>query len=228
MIATCGDLHGDIDFHTVSNTRMRKRFGVLPNYLIACGDFGVPWSNNPDDPRDAYLTKWYGDKPYDIIVCPGNHENYNRISQMPKESYMGGTVRRFSKNIVFVEKNEILTIEGKVFFFFGGATSIDKGYRTPYISWWPEEDATYGDHRRAIDVMADNPIVDYVISHTCPESIVGEFTKGFEGCDDACPTRRVLDYIAHNLNFSKWYFGHFHRDKSFDKYTCVYREVHQV
>ena len=228
MILVCGDTHGDVDYHKLSNDTLVKQFGRLPDYLIVCGDFGVPWSNDLRNKQDMHMKKWYESKPYQVIVCLGNHENYSRISQMPQEEYLGGKVRRFGKNIVFVEKNQILTIENKTFYFFGGALSIDKLYRVPSISWWPEEDATAADQYAVVETLKNISEVDYIISHTCPESIVGDFTRGFEGCDDHCPTRRVLDYVDTNLHCKVWYFGHFHRDKVVGHHTCLYTIVREV
>ena len=38
-----------------------------------------------------------------------------------------------------------MTIDNKSFLCVGGAVSIDKMYRTPCVSWWPEEEITHHD-----------------------------------------------------------------------------------
>ena len=229
MIAVSGDTHGDTDFWKLGNPALRSVLGGdLPQFLIICGDFGVPWSNNPDDEQDNYLRKWYEDKPYEIIVCPGNHENYDRIALMPEEIYHGGRVRRYAKNIVMVERNQVLDIEGSLFYFFGGANSIDKMYRQPNVSWWPQELSTYADDAEMREVLKAIKSVDYVISHTCPESQISNFTHDMAKLYDADPTRGSLQYLLEKLNFTHWYFGHFHRDKDESKFSCLYNIVRKI
>ena len=50
----------------------------------------------------------------------------------------------------------------------GGATSVDKEYRIPYSSWWPQElpgERNFEEARTKLDSVGWR--VDYVITHTC-------------------------------------------------------------
>ena len=50
----------------------------------------------------------------------------------------------------------------------GGATSVDKEYRIPYSSWWPQElpdERNFEEARAKLDSVGWK--VDYVITHTC-------------------------------------------------------------
>jgi len=229
MILVTADTHGENDFHKLSNDKIKRVCdGQMPQYLIICGDFAVPWFNAEDNPQDIYLRKWYDEKPYQVIVCKGNHENYSRIERMPLEEYMGGLVRRYSKNIVYVENNSILTIEGKTYYFFGGANSIDKACRVPFLSWWPQETASPKECLEMMQKVSENPKVDYIISHTCPESLVKIFSNDFDKLYDPDPTRVALDYLKDHIQFEKWFFGHFHKDVTEEKYTCSFKKVHQI
>ncbi len=225
MILTVGDTHGEHDYRKLSNHLIVREFGRLPDFVIQLGDFGVPWSNNSEDKTDRYLRNWYGEKPYDVIVIPGNHENYDRIEQLPVEIYYGAKVRRYSKNIVFVERNQILEIEDKTFYCFGGADSTDKEGRVLYKDWWPQEACTYKDFLDAKELFQRVSSVDYVVTHTAPEKVIAEM--GYDERLDGIS--KLLTYVDETLKFKHWYFGHMHKDKTyFDKYTCQYYKVNLI
>jgi hypothetical protein len=226
MILIAGDTHGKYDIRKLNNKNLRNSFDNLPSYLIITGDFGCPWSNDEKDPEDNYLKKWYGNKPYEVIVIPGNHENYNRIQAIPKELYHGAWCHRYSKNIVIIDKNQIMELEENTFFCFGGADSIDKDGRIPFISWWPQEQATYDDFVTMKELIDRVRKVDYVITHTAPAKIIKEMGIN-DRINDA--TAKILDYLDDNLKFTHWYFGHMHDDVTlFNKYTCLYNIVKQI
>jgi hypothetical protein len=128
---------------------------------------------------------------------------------MPRELYNGAFVRRYSDNIVYVEKNQVMEIDNKKFYFLGGAESVDKEFRILYKSWWPQEDATYADFLRCKSLLKRVKEVDYVITHTAPEKIVKKIgaLNRFDG------TSKLLTYLDENLKFKHWYFGHFHSYK---------------
>ncbi|NTW91314.1 MAG: hypothetical protein HGA35_05240, partial [Erysipelotrichaceae bacterium] len=172
MILITADCHGDIDFRKLDNHAIKSAYERLPEYVIVAGDFGVPWSNNETNSQDIFMKKWYEEKPYDIIVIPGNHENYARIEAMPREMYHGAWVHRYGKNIIFVEKNQIIEVEGKTFYCLGGADSTDKERRVLFQSWWPQEEATYADYTAMIEKIDNVKEVDYIIAHTAPTKIV--------------------------------------------------------
>lgn len=231
MILVTADTHGEIEFRKLDNSRIKKDFGELPDYLIVAGDFGVPWSNDEENKTDLYMKKWYEGKSYDIIVIPGNHENYSRIEKMPREIYHGAWARRYGKNIVFVEKNQILELEDKKIYCFGGADSTDKEFRVMFESWWPQEQATYADFLQMEKLLKrlgrnNNPAVDYVITHTCPTKITRALYHKERRNDS---TSKVLDYLDAHLEFKHWYFGHMHEDKTLqEKYTCVYDWIREL
>ena len=228
-IIVSGDIHGQFDIRKLSNHKVISEFGSLPDVLIITGDFGVPWSNDLLDRQDKYLREWYESKPYKVLVIPGNHENYGRISLMPQVSIYGATAHQYGSNIFFIDKNEILTIDNTTFYCFGGATSTDQSQRIPYTSWWPEEDATYSDFIKMQEKLIAYPSVDYIITHTCPERWVPLLGDNFHSFDN-CPTRKVLDYLAENINYTTWFFGHFHIDKqlSENNAVCLYNILKEI
>lgn len=226
MILITSDTHGDNDFRKLDNRSIKKEYDRLPDYVIITGDFGVPWSNNPKDAQDLYMIKWYAEKPYDIIIIPGNHENYSRIEMLPREMYHGGWARRLNKNIVFIEKNQVIEIEGKTFYCLGGADSTDKEHRILFQSWWPQEQATYADFISMMGLLDTVKEVDYILAHTAPSKIVQSMLRSDRANDT---TSKLLDVLVENIKFKHFYFGHMHDDVTINgKYTCMYERVLEI
>ena len=61
------------------------------------------------------------------------------LNNYPIEIWNGGKVHKIRKNIYHLMRGQVFILEGKKFFTFGGATSVDKANRTEFISWWKEE-----------------------------------------------------------------------------------------
>jgi len=223
-IVICGDTHGHIDYRKISQSNLKKLCGEFPQAIIIAGDFGVPWALNKKDSQDSFMTKFYALKKIPILVVPGNHENYDRINQLPVVSIFGAKSRKYSSNIYFIERNEVLTIEEKTFFCFGGATSYDKQFRIQGISWWPEESASYLDGKNMMDTLAKQSYYDYIITHTCPEEWVPDLLKNYQPGVSICSTRKVLSELAKRASYKKWFFGHFHVDRELprEKAICLY------
>ena len=92
----------------------------------------------------------------------------------------------------------------------GGAVSIDKMYRTPYVSWWPEEEITYHDIDNALDHLEKiNNKVDYVITH---EPSLTDMAHVSRHCR-VDPLSTFFDELSHNITYKKWYFGSLHENK---------------
>ena len=224
-VFVCGDFHGSMDIRKVNTKNWPEGKELTKeDYLIQLGDFGLLWKAEPDD-EERYWMSWLDNKPWTTLVIPGNHENYERIEELPLTEINGAKARKYSDSIYFIERGEILTIEGKTIFCFGGATSIDKQYRQFKISWWPQEVHSYANGQNALDNLNKYDFdVDHVVSHTCPSNILKPiFTDIIP-----CPVGLFFDEIVtelsgQNLQFKEWHFGHFHEDKVFtEKYYCHY------
>lgn len=226
MISIKGDLHNDIDFNDLDNIPKGT------TSLIILGDFGIPWANYFDHQNlvfDINLLNKLASKPYRVYWLPGNHENYNNIRSQEKVKLddATGMFRQTYKNVYMMQTGESYIIEGKSFFVFGGAMSIDKDRRTIGISWWPEEIPSVYEFNKGIDTLNSLDTVDYILTHTCPKLVFDESTLSryaFYKFSD--PVMVMLDRIfeiAKTKNFKKWYFGHFHFDRVINpKFTTLY------
>lgn len=205
--------------------------------VVILGDFGLLFK--PDLTREEfYWLNWLSEKPWTTLFIDGNHENFERLNTLPESSKWWGKVWvvdlsldnfKMKKPIYHLKRGQVFEINGKKIFTMGGALSIDKVYRTPYISWWPQEDVNYAEMEEAYNNLEKvNNKVDFIFTHTCPNNEIdtifpGKFQTKF---DDT--TGKFLSVIKGSVEFKHWYFGHFHSNKTVNKFTCTYSSLVEV
>ena len=219
MIFITGDTHGDIDYPKLLKLKEKKL--SYDDYLIICGDAGICWSIY-DTRRFLSL---YNDIGCTILFIDGNHENFDMLNGLPLVEYKGALMHQVDEHIFHILRGEILTLEGKTFFCLGGACSIDKMYRTPHISWWPEEEINKHDIDNAIaNLEKVNNKVDYVLTHCVDTKTV---MKYFYFKRDVCTDQ--LMFIDKVVDYKHWFFGHYHFDRKIsDKKTCLYQDIVEI
>ena len=216
MIFITGDTHGDIDYKKLLS--LKEKNLSYDDYLIICGDAGICWSPQILE----YHLNLYRDIGCTILFIDGNHENFEMLNSFPLVEFHNALMHQIDKHIFHILRGEILVLENISFLCVGGAVSIDKMYRTPYISWWPEEEITYHDIDNALSNLEKvNNNVDYVITHCCDTHTV---IKAFGFRRDACTDQ--LTFIDKVVEYKHWYFGHYHFDREInDKKTCLYQQI---
>ena len=231
MILLTGDTHGDMSIRKLNNPAVRALCdGNYPSHVIILGDFGIIWSNDPNNTNERYWLKWLDEKPWITLVTLGNHENYERIYNLPLVDLYGGKAYQASEKVFILQHGHIFNIEGKTFFNFGGAVSIDKVRRRNRLEWWEEENPTQSDFMRGDEALkAVDYQVDYVITHTAPQEAIDHFQHqlpfgNLTKEDDMYYDLKKKDpavqmftaYVKNGLKFKRWYFGHFHINQIFD------------
>lgn len=219
MIFITGDTHGDVDYKKL--LALKEKNLSYDDYLIICGDAAICWSLE----ETPYFLSIYRDIGCTIIYIDGNHENFQMLNDLPLVEYKGALMHQVDDHIFHVLRGEIMTLEGKTFLCIGGAVSIDKMYRTPYISWWPEEEINHHDIDNAIQnlIKVDNK-VDFVLTHCCDtKTVISKFDFRRDVCTDQ------LMFIDKMVKYKHWFFGHYHFDRKIDKKkTCLYQEIVEV
>ena len=212
-----GDIHGDIT--RLINHKKTKAGDIV----IIAGDFGLFWSKKITDIKLKALEELAAERGIDYLFIDGNHENFTMLEALPLEERYGGQVGKARDHIYWLRRGEVYIIEGKTFFCFGGALSIDRHYREPFESWWPQEEPSSADMANAINNL--NKIdykPDYIITHAAPTLFLKSI-RGFSFIDFHDPAQGFLDKIVtmlttENPNFKKWYFGHYHIDRFSNKH----------
>ena len=219
-----GDKHGHLGMPVLVKRRRRKSLGEGDKLIIA-GDFGLVW-RRPPGVQEQHWLRWLDEQKWETLFVDGNHENFELLNRMPEEQRYGGLVGRVGEKIFHLKRGTIYEIEEKSILTMGGALSVDKNSRTPYVAWWPEEIPSYADLSNCLDSIHKwGGEVDYVITHTCPREVALhlEGVYGFGKLDD--PTGKILSHIASAVKFKRWFFGHWHIEKTYGKFQCIYDDI---
>jgi len=238
MIIITGDLHGTNEIEKLfpKNFPLGQKL-TKKDYVIICGDFGLPFTN----PNYYYyeeemrVLKWLTDCPWTTLFVDGNHENFDFLDSLPTVQEFGSTVGLLTNSVFHLKRGHIYNIDNKTFLTMGGALSIDKERRirdqqrpNNIKLWWEQEYWTREEEDFCVTNLASHGgKVDYIISHTIPQSVIEE-SEILSFCGD-----KILDYTSrffefiyrHELkSFDKWFFGHFHKNIVYDKFYGLFDE----
>lgn len=231
-IAVFGDVHGGEvgDAKKLNSKEVWKLCNnSFPDFAIICGDFGyifAPESNPIAVKKEQHALRWLELKPFTVCFLRGNHDNPDRLNKLPTVEMFGADVGKVNENVYHLRDGRVYTIDNKKFFVMGGASSIDRAYRTEGINWWSNEVPSYQDTILAdTNLKAHNYKVDYILTHTCPTYVKEQIhSVKFDFYD---PTEKILDFIDERVVYSKWFFGHHHldieREYSGKTYRCLYK-----
>lgn len=221
-----GDTHGDLD--RIYNWINRMNFNNFDTNIFIAGDAGICWRK---DKRDLKQTIQFHEDNYNFHIwfIDGNHENFDVLKSYEPDEY--GIVN-ISPHIHYIPRGTGLFIQTdtrvKSILCCGGADSIDKFRRTPHISWWADETITSENIYKCLEHKKDIKKVDYIITHCCPYSVFKKYAVyliTLTGIDQGAvehESELMLDQLAENMDFDKWFFAHYHVDKQLDdKYTCL-------
>jgi hypothetical protein len=151
-------------------------------YTVQLGDFGFDYTTLDNvDPKNH-------------VFIGGNHDNYDKATGVPH--YLG-------------DYGYTVNFNGIDFFYYRGAYSIDRIYRTIGIDWWEQEQLNIEGFMKARELYRQvKP--DVVLTHDCPESLVPYLLS---------PDARIYQnntswalqelFNIHQPKF--WRFGHYHR-----------------
>lgn len=132
-----GDIHGGLDMQKLRDWELGDSL-TSDDCLIVAGDFGFPWDFSAEECADI---AWLESRPYTVLFVDGNHERFDHWEERPMEPWHGGLTQRLSDTspIRRLTRGEVFELDGSTIFTMGGATSVDREYRVPYSSWWPQE-----------------------------------------------------------------------------------------
>lgn len=212
-------LVGDIHANTFYLRRaMEYAYNELCDRVFFLGDFGWKFDDNFLELGTKLFQK------YGLFVdfLDGNHEDFDYLLSFPvaDDGY-----RHIAEGIRHIPRGTILDLDGHNVLVMGGATSIDKMYRVPHISWWEQESITYDDMRNAIEGLYNVDKISAVFAHDGPV-MPGGSNKGddlwkfgpryYEALHDSQVNRSKLYTLMEMAEPKFWYHGHHHT-----RYTTV-------
>lgn len=223
-----GDTHGE--FSRFSSKRFPQgRELTKQDYVIIAGDFGGVWDVNESRDSEKHWLEWLNQKPWTTLFVDGNHENFDRLNNLPEKEMFGSPVGIVNDSIFHLKRGYVYTINGKKFFTFGGGFSIDIARRTESISWWPQEMPSYTEYQRGLDNLAKYNTIDYIITHTCSVSQFNKMAQrhnmNHKVDESETPLREYLEIIDKSVKYDKWFCGHFHVREKIDKIQFLYGDI---
>lgn len=225
VVFLTGDTHGRFDriLGFCSSRAVEKE-----NTLIILGDVGL---NYYGDRRDKKSKEKLTEVPITFFCIHGNHEmrpsealGYEQIE------YHGGKVWVQSEypNVLFAIDGEIYDFNGCACLVIGGAYSVDKYYRLRNgWGWFPDEQPSEEIKAKVERVLEEQGWkVDIVLSHTAPLKYepTEVFLPGIDQSTVDKSTEEWLDNIEDQLDYERWYCGHFHTEKEVDKLRFMYND----
>lgn len=219
-----GDTHGLIDIgKVVKFFDGREDEYDKTDYLIICGDVNVCGFSKETQNKTREI---FRNLPVTTLFVDGNHEHFDELDSYEIVEWNGGKIHMIEDSIIHLMRGQVFEIDGVKFFTFGGAYSIDKAYRSPGLSWFPQELPTYVEYEEGWNNLEKNGFqVDYILTHTGPREIVASMGYG-EMSSEEIELRQYLQRVADNTDFTAWYFGHFHEDMEVeDCFYCVFDEM---
>lgn len=223
MIYVTGDTHQNINIKKLTiDFFPEQKFMTKNDYVIICGDFGCVWNGSNSD---KYWQRWFDNKNFTTLFVDGNHENFNLVKQYPISEWNGGKVQFITPSIIHLMRGEIYNIDGHSFFAMGGASSHDIEFRTENISWWKDELPNDQEYENAFkNLEKHNNKIDFIISHCCSDNVQNMINSNYVH-DKLTNFFRIID---ETVEFKKWFFGHYHIDKDFGKYRCLFEDVIKI
>jgi len=232
-----GDTHGSYDIHKLSSLQFPISKGLTKeDYVIILGDFGLVWDTPTSKKDEQHWLDWLSSKPWITLFIDGNHENHDRLQTLKTVAMFGSVVGQVTNSIFHLRRGHVYTINNNTFFCMGGAYSIDKLYRTPFLSWWPQEEPSYDEFALGLkNLDGVGWRVDYILGHTGPLQVVqylgAMVGQNFGKKEDS--VNRFFESIVFGkdkvVKFKKMFFAHYHCDKEItDKYEVLYHKIKEL
>lgn len=168
------------------------------------------------------------DKPWTTFCVLGNHENYDRIEELPTTTFGGEMCYKVNDSIYYAMSGKVYDLCGQKCLVVNGADSHDifvdgKRYRHPHISWWEQEQITEEDVEIAkINIAKCHGTVDYVFSHTGGTKICN-----FLGFSPTISDKR-LDRILDEVIYKEHFCGHYHVDMLTPDGRILYDDIRMI
>ena len=220
MIYITGDTHRN--FYRLHDIEKSKN-----NMIIILGDSGINYCLNEEDRR---IKEYLNSLSIKLFCIQGNHEERpeNILSYKEKEMFGGKVfVEEKYPNLIFAKNGELYNIDNKKVLVIGGAYSVDKEYRLLYGHNWFKDEQLSDEEQNYILNKYKGKKVDIILSHTCPLKYepTEVFMQGIDQTKVDKTTEIFLDKIEENVNYDKWYCGHYHTEKKIDKLEFMFGRI---
>lgn len=202
-----GDFHGNT-LHVAYLYKMATDFNV--DRVFSLGDYGY-WEHT-DSGKDYldFCGKIAMNTGIPLYFLDGNHDNHTKLRKDYSMCVIDDGMWMIREGLSYSPRGNRFTWDGVRFMTFGGAYSIDKAYRRPGTSWWPEETITPEEV-----ASAGTGKVDILLSHDLPAGIDMRAIMQHRGFDyrnipDSEQNRRRLREVCDVVRPDYLFHGHYH------------------
>ena len=214
MIFITADTHGELERLTDRKLNFIKKYDTL----IVLGDFGFVWSGDKQQEKNL---KKISKLPFKVLFIDGYNENFKALEQYPDTVYRGAQAKEICPGqVYYIKRGEVLEIDDMKLLCFGGADD----FMDDVFSDYPPSQADFDNCTQNLDRHGWK--VDYVLTHS-PSGNINRFINM-----DSFTFGHLFDYldeISTKLDYKKWYFGFYHKNKYISsKAQAVYTDVYKL
>lgn len=228
-----GDTHGDKHIKKVQDTLPDLRLSHQ-DCVVHCGDIGVAWQGAEDE-----ALRFWRSLPQKVLVCLGNHENYDWVRRQPLITKYGCRGYDLGGRVFAPLAGETARLGGRTLWFYPGGFSVDFFFRSPGTSLWKEELLETAAAKKALHRALRQKRVDFVVTHDGPRDFVFERfgfdlkpppAFYFQHLGEAPDSRQHPAFLLDTLyrmpeKYGLWLFGHHHQDLAGDKIRCLWNQA---
>ena len=156
-IAFAGDWHANTRW---AKTAVRYAADEGADVVVQLGDFGYSFTAEFVRGLDRTLEA----TELSVLFVDGNHEDFSTLLRYPIRD---NGLRQVSERIWHLPRGFRWNWGGVSFLAVGGAHSVDRPWREPGTSWWPQETLTTEDIERAVA----GGQADVLLTHDCPAGV---------------------------------------------------------
>ena len=163
-ILFAGDVHGNTS-HLLWLFKQAKESKA--NAIVVAGDFGY-WPHYESGQEFIADTAAFSeDHNIDLYWVDGNHENHDKLNELVEEHGNQHPIR-ISGRVYYIPRGCIVNIDDRNIMGFGGAVSVDRGWRTAGETWWASEAITADEVDALKCPTSSNAQVDILVTHEAP------------------------------------------------------------
>ncbi len=210
-ILVSGDSHGDPN-HIRSMVSKVEKFDCDAVFVV--GDFG--WWPNSARIRRTFLDVC-STLPFPVYFLAGNHEDWDNLDKhIQNPDLIENGFIKVHPNIFYSPTGHIWTWDGIDFMSVGGAFSIDRGFKTKFISWFPQEIITEDDLNTCLDNLlsrGEQKSIDIMLTHDAPSMVdfVLVYNNYINLGIETQINRNYLQQIVNIAKPSRIIHGHWHK-----------------
>lgn len=200
-----GDVHGDEGWAEKLCKAARQQ---SCSQIAQVGDFGY-WEHTAAGRE--YLDRWsdlcdeYG---LNLTWLDGNHENHTLLrSKYEVHPDLGWA--KIREHVYYASRGARWRWDDVSFLALGGAYSIDKNWRKPGMSWWPEELIT----SEEAELAASGGYADVMLTHDCPlgvDVLGSHHDNDFRLFPESQRNRQYLLDVVKKVRPQYLFHGHYH------------------